>query len=64
MIILEIKKNYKCKVYNSFFQLNDGNEMSLEDRIMALVALNCPIEFEDGVVCNNEEELREYVSNL
>lgn len=52
------------KVYNSFFQLNDGNEMSLEDRIMALVALNCPIEFEDGVVCNNEEELREYVSNL
>ena len=50
------------QVKYSFFDVNDGNAMTLEERIQEALKLlqgeNAYIQFEDGKQCSNEQELR------
>ena len=49
------------KLPYSFFVLSDENTMTVEQRIQAVVellTLNDYVEFEDGKLCHNEQELR------
>ena len=53
-------------VYNfdyAYFDVKDGNAMTLEERIQEALKLlqreNACIQFEDGKQCSNEQELKQ-----
>ena len=55
-------KKTMVKLLYSYFDVKDGNVMTLEERIQEALKLlqgeNDYIELEDGKLCHNEQELR------
>lgn len=48
----------------SYFDLQDGNGMTLDQRINALTALGTPICFDNGRECRSLEEITEVVQSI